>query len=224
MASLSGIGFASPERLSTSTRPIAPATCARAAFETNVHVPREASAIDPRSDPGGSVPGPPFGLSGGPQSLRSTGAPFVPTIVPTSTSAWSTIAQPCGVSLPPAGWNGSRRTLAGAPAATTRNAGEKTCVFEVAATEIPSGAVPGEPAVPRPNSSRSFPAEMTETTPAAATLAITSFIASVRGSVSAPPPEKLITSIPSATAASKAATISGVLATLPTGVGTVKTR
>ena len=51
-----------------------------------------------------------------------------------------------------------------------------------------------------------------------------STIASFAGSVCGPPPEKLITSIPSATAASNAAMISGVFATWPIGVGTVKTR
>ena len=48
--------------------------------------------------------------------------------------------------------------------------------------------------------------------------------ASLAGSVCGPPPEKLITSIPSRTADSKAATISGVLPTWPTGVGTLKIR
>jgi hypothetical protein len=97
-------------------------------------------------------------------------------------------------------------------------------VFDVAATVTASGAVPGEPTVPRPNWSRSLPAEMTGTTPASATLWMTSIIASFAGSVSAPPPEKLITSIPSFTAASKAAAISGVFAIWPIGVGTLKTR
>jgi hypothetical protein len=65
---------------------------------------------------------------------------------------------------------------------------------------------------------------MTGTTPAAAVFRTVSIIASVAGSLSAPPPEKLITSIPSRTAASNAATISGVFATWPIGVGTLKTR
>jgi hypothetical protein len=69
-----------------------------------------------------------------------------------------------------------------------------------------------------------LPAAITGTTPAAATLWITSIIASFAGSVSAPPPEKLMTSMPSRTAASKAAAISGVLATWPIGVGTLNTR
>jgi hypothetical protein len=113
---------------------------------------------------------------------------------------------------------------AGAPGERTDRTGEKTCVFDVAATVIASGAVPGEPTVPIPNSSRSFPAEMTGTTPASATLWMTSTIASLAGSVSAPPPEKLITSMPSRTADSNAAAISGVLAMWPIGVGTLKTR
>jgi hypothetical protein len=119
---------------------------------------------------------------------------------------------------PLAGTKGIR----GPPRTSTRP--PKTWRFEVAATEIASGAVPGDPAEPRPNSSRSFPAEMTETTPAAATFRTVSIMASLTGSVCGPPPEKLITSIPSVTADSNAATISGVLATCPIGVGTVKTR
>ena len=75
-----------------------------------------------------------------------------------------------------------------------------------------------------PKSSRSFPAEMTGTTPAAETLRITSIIASFAGSDSAPPPEKLITSMPSRTADSNAAAISGVFAMWPMGVGTLNTR
>jgi hypothetical protein len=97
-------------------------------------------------------------------------------------------------------------------------------VFEDAATVIAAGAVPGEPTVPRPKSSRSFPAAITGTTPAAATLLTTSSIASFAGSDSVPPPEKLITSIPSRTADSNAAAISGVFATFPSGVGTLNTR
>ena len=115
-------------------------------------------------------------------------------------------------------------TSAGAPAVRTESTGAKTWVFETAATVIASGAEPGEPTVPMPNWSRSFPAEMTGTTPAAVTFRITSIIASFAGSVSAPPPEKLMTSIPSRTADSNAAAISGVLATWPIGVGTLKTR
>ena len=93
-------------------------------------------------------------------------------------------------------------------------------------TAIASGAVAGEPAVPRPKKSRSFPAETIGTTPARTTLATVSISASVRGSACGPPPEKLITSIPSCTAASNAATISGVVPEQhpPSGSGTLKTR
>jgi hypothetical protein len=102
----------------------------------------------------------------------------------------------------------------------------KKCEFDTAATVIASEAVPGEPTEPRPKSSRSFPAAITGTTPAETTLRMVGIIASFAGSVSGPPPEKLITFIPSETALSKAATISGVSAKLPPmrGAGTLKTR
>ena len=104
------------------------------------------------------------------------------------------------------------------------SAGAKTCEFETAATVIASGAVPGEPAVPNPKSSRSFPAEMTGTTPAAATLFVASIRTSFRGSDCGPPPEKLITSMPSVTVCSNAFAISGDSAMWPIGVGRLKTR
>ena len=85
--------------------------------------------------------------------------------------------------------------------------------FETAATEIASSATPGEPTVPKPKSSRSLPAEMTGITPARATFATASRIGSVDGSPIGPPPEKLITSIPSCTAASNASMISAAFAT-----------
>ena len=110
------------------------------------------------------------------------------------------------------------------PGAVTASACAKIWLFVTAATEIASGAVPGDPTDPRPKSSRSLPAAITGTTPADATLWTASTSASFAGSVIGPPPEKLITSIPSATADSKAATISGVLAERPLGVGTVNTR
>ena len=112
----------------------------------------------------------------------------------------------------------------GASGAVTSSAGANTCVLETAATEIASGAVPGEPTEPAPKSSRTLPAAITCTMPAATTECTAATSASFAGSTSAPPPEKLITSMPSFTAASNAATISGVFATCPIGVGTVKTR
>ena len=106
--------------------------------------------------------------------------------------------------------------------------GPKTCALATAPTLIASGAVAGEPAVPRPKKSRSFPAEMIGTTPARTTFATAWMRMSVRGSACGPPPEKLMTSMPSRTAASKAATISGLFAEQQPpsgdGAGTLKTR
>ena len=201
---------------------MAPPTAARSAFETKAHRPRETSTILPVSESFGSVPSPVFGSFAGPQRCDSTGLPSVPTTVVTSTSVWSRIAQTPGNFWPPAPWIGSAPSDGGPP--TMLSTGAKTCEFETAATEIASGALPGEPAVPRPKSSRSLPAAITGTTPASAVLRTASFIASFAGSVWGPPPEKLITFIPSATAASNACTISGVFAWWPSGVGTVKTR
>ena len=165
-----------------------------------------------------------FVSSSGPQRRRSTGVPFVPESAPTSTSRWEPNAYALGNRVPPALAIAMLLRSAGAPAERTESTGAKTWVFETAATVIASGADPGDPTEPMPNWSRSFPAEITGTTPAAVTLRMTSIIASLAGSVSAPPPEKLITSMPSRTANSKAAAISGVLATWPIGVGTLKTR
>src|SRR5581483_3391895 len=217
-----GIGFASPARLSTSTSPIAPAARARADLELNVQIPRETRAIAPVSEPRGSVDAPSLRLLGGPQRCDSTGLPSVPTIVPTSTSFWSTLAQAAG-GVWAAGWNGigPRPETAGL---VTVSAGAKTWLFETAATLIASGAVPGEPTLPSPKSSRSLPAAITGRTPAATVLATVGIIASFTGSVWGPPPEKLMTFIPSATADSKAATSSGVSATLPPGLGRLNTR
>ena len=112
------------------------------------------------------------------------------------------------------------------PGVTTVIDASKLCALVVAPTLIASGEVAGEPAVPRPKKSRSFPAEMIGTTPARTVFATAGIIASVRGSACGPPPEKLMTSIPSATAASNAATISGVVPEQqpPSGSGTLNTR
>ena len=121
--------------------------------------------------------------------------------------------------------NGMRGRPAGA---TTCSDAPKTCALATAPTLIASGAVAGEPAVPSPKKSRSFPAEMTGTTPARLMFLTASMRMSVRGSACGPPPEKLMTSIPSRTAASKAATISGLLAEQQppsgAGAGTLNTR
>jgi hypothetical protein len=201
---------------------VAPAAFARWAFVRKVQRPRCASAIVPRSEPAGRAGVTAFGAALGPQRYGSTALPSPPRIDVTSTTVWSRVLQPAGSFAPPAPWIGTAPRFGGPP--ITVSEGEKTWRFETAATAIASGTVPGEPVVPRPKSSRSLPAAITGTTPAAATLRTVSYIASFAGSVCAPPPEKLMTSIPSTTACSNAATICGVFAMWPSGVGTLNTR
>ena len=140
-----GIGFASPGRLSTRTIPAASPSSARAAFEAKLQRPRETRAILPASEPFGRLPSPLSGSAAVPQRYGSAGLPSVPTIVATSTIVWSAFAQVWGTL---AIWIGTAPSDAGPP--TTLRAGAKTCAFETAATEIASGAVPGEPVEPRP--------------------------------------------------------------------------
>ena len=92
-----------------------------------------------------------------------------------------------------------------------------------AATVIARSEVPGEISDPPPNSSKSFPAATTGTTPAAAAASSARATMSRDGSISGSPSERLITSMPSDTAASIAATISGALPSSPTfaSVGTL---
>ena len=85
-----------------------------------------------------------------------------------------------------------------------------------APTVIASGVAPGEPTEPRPNSSKSLPADTTGTTPARAAAPSAFTTMSRDGSISGSPSDMLITSIPSATAASIAATSSGELPSRPT--------
>jgi hypothetical protein len=94
----------------------------------------------------------------------------------------------------------------------------------VAPTVIAFAALPGEDSDPRPNSSKSLPAATTGTTPAAAAASSARATRSRDGSISGSPSERLMTSMPSATAASIAATISGALPLSPTfaSVGTVR--
>ena len=81
-----------------------------------------------------------------------------------------------------------------------------------AAAVIASAALPGEPTEPRPNPSPSLPAATTGTTPASAAASIAATTMSRVGSISGSPSERLITSIPSRTAASIPAAISGRVA------------
>ena len=91
-----------------------------------------------------------------------------------------------------------------------------------AATVIAPDASPGEPIEPRPNSSKSFPAATTGTTPAAAAPFSACTTMSRDGSISGSPIERLMTFIPSATACSIAFAISGAFPSRPTpGVGMV---
>ena len=87
-----------------------------------------------------------------------------------------------------------------------------------AATVIASADEPGDESEPWPNSSKSFPAATTGMTPARAAPSSASATRSRDGSISGSPIERLITSIPSATAASIAATISAALPSSPTPV------
>jgi hypothetical protein len=81
---------------------------------------------------------------------------------------------------------------------------------------IASGVEPGEPTEPRPKSAKSLPAATTETTPARAAAPSACTTMSREGSISGSPSDMLITSMPSATAASIAATSSGELPSRPT--------
>src|SRR5919201_4344502 len=204
--------------------PIAPAAFARSDLDTNEQVPRRTKAIAPFSEPLGSVVLKElFGSVDGPQRYGSTGFPSVPLSVPTSTSVWSAVTHAGGVGVR-LGSNGTPGPRPGTAGVVTVIICAKMCLFETAATVIASGAVPGVLTEPKPKSARSFPAAIATTTPACVTPRTACMSASCPGSSSGPPPEKLITSIPSATADSKAATICADVALLPIGVGVLKTR
>ena len=105
---------------------------------------------------------------------------------------------------------------------TIRSGRGEPCAPVEAPTAIARGAFAGEPTDPLPKSLKSFPAETTGTTPAAAAASIARTTMSRVGSISTSPNEQLITSMPSRTAASTAATISGAFPSRPNcGVGTV---
>jgi hypothetical protein len=87
---------------------------------------------------------------------------------------------------------------------------------ETAPTVIASGVDPGEETEPRPNCSKSLPAATTGTTPARAAAPSASATMSRAGSISGSPSDRLITSMPSATAASIAATSCGEFPSRPT--------
>jgi hypothetical protein len=96
----------------------------------------------------------------------------------------------------------------------------------VAPTVIAAAAEPGEDSEPRPNPSKSFPAATTGTTPALAAPSSARTTRSRLGAISGSPIERFTTSMPSRTAASIPAAISGEFPSRPTldAVGTVRTR
>jgi hypothetical protein len=96
----------------------------------------------------------------------------------------------------------------------------------VAPTVIADGAEPGDVTEPCPKAPKSFPAATTGTTPARAAPSSARTTMSRLSAISGSPIERLITSIPSATAASMPAAISGEFPSSPTSaaVGTVRTR
>ncbi len=94
--------------------------------------------------------------------------------------------------------------------------------FVDAATVIALGVFAGEPTDPKPKSPKSFPAATTGITPAAAAPSSARTTRSRDGSTSGSPSERLITFIPSLTAASIAAAISAEFPSRPKlGVGIV---
>ena len=90
---------------------------------------------------------------------------------------------------------------------------------------IAFGADPGESIEPNPSASKSLPAAITGTTPWSAAPSIAWTTMSRAGVISGSPSERLITFIPSSTAASIPATISAELPSSPNcPVGIVSTR
>ena len=193
---------------------------------------------------GRSISPPPWRVLGTPRSrpLR-TSADFTCSGVHSGCSSSSSAAAPatCGVAMlvperrskapsgaaertstPGAARSGLRASPSGVGPPAEKEAMSRS---SDAATVIARAAVPGEPTEPPPSSRKSLPAATTETTPAAAALSSARATASRSGSTSGSPSERLITSIPSTTAASIAATISGELPFRPNppSVGVVST-
>jgi len=97
------------------------------------------------------------------------------------------------------------------------------CLLTAAAV-IACAALPGEDTLPPPKSAKSFPAAIVGTTPASAAPLIAATTRSREGSTSGSPSDRLTTSMPSWTAASTPAAISGALPLRPKlSVGTVST-
>ena len=100
--------------------------------------------------------------------------------------------------------------------------GAMMSLFVTAAAVIAPEALPGDETDPPPKSSNSLPAAIVGTTPAFAAPFSAATTMSREASISGSPSERLTTSMPSATAASIAAAISGALPSSPNwSVGTV---
>ncbi len=129
-------------------------------------------------------------------------------------------AQPPGtedrIPTPGAATSGLARSESGVGPAAEKPAIAVVWPGVTAATVIAAAELPGDETEPRPKSWKSFPAATTGTTPAAAAASSASATTSRVGSISGSPMERLITSMPSATAASIAATSSGAFPSRPT--------
>ena len=120
------------------------------------------------------------------------------------------------IEVPGATRSGLRRSEIGVGPAEEKPATAGAEPDVLAPTVIARAELPGDIREPCPKSSKSLPAATTGTTPAAAAASSASATTSREGSISGSPIERLITSIPSLTAASIAATISGALPSSPT--------
>ena len=146
-----GIAVRLAGRLSTNTIPDAAGRLHALALERE----RADAARDERdraaaASPPGAATRRRRGSRAGRRGRAVTGAPLVPTIVPTSTSGWSVVAQTAGVPARGAHERDARQRPPAPRCRRRRATGAYTCEFESAATEIASGAVPGEPAEPSP--------------------------------------------------------------------------
>src|SRR5215210_2483398 len=128
------------------------------------------------------------------------------------------------ISRPGAESSGFRRSEKGVGPADENEATRRAS--DVAPTVIADGAEPGDETEPSPNAPKSFPAETTGTTPALAAPSSARTTRSRAGGISGSPIDRLMTSMPSATAASIPAAISGEFPSRPTfdAVGMVSTR
>ena len=207
-----GSEFASPARLSTRTIPIAPAACARARLRAKVQVPRETSAIAPVSEPAGQRASRRRSrLPGGPQRCA------VDRLAVRADDRADVDERLVAVRPRPGRVAGRRRTgsccrLAGAPGAVTRQRRREDVRVRDGGDRdrVGRGARRAGRAERRSRRGRCRPRSPGRR-PRRRRSCTASISASLAGSVCGPPPEKLITSMPSLTAASNAATISGVL-------------